>query len=269
MTIKNSMNNEDQSSISVSTQLTVLREALIQGRQGTESADLIAQLTHESVPFDDILIGQIAARYMAGENIEAAYPEFYKQLIRDKILFDQFFDLIEALNARPSASLPITPFSPKPHHRLFSNHSQSFSWFVLAEHLNHLLNLSLLARSPAIRFSQDNSLARFTLLRDRIWIGEHKVSIRMTGQLENGDVLQIMLLLAIQTDFFMENIPLKIQIKWGDGQSTLELTRAGDYTFSSITLRSVCDENYVNIVESLSLELVVPSEYQARATGNP
>ncbi len=266
-------NKEDLPPDWVEDKLAALRKKLEQNENWPERANLLladlnqpAQLSFVG-EVDYQMLSLVVNDALAGVDITAQYPNFYRKLLADAELRQTFLDALAILSGDEAEEQELLPeefsrdlsflqtaVSPPPTIQQPLSDKWQAVWHLLAEQLNQKFFQSF---QPVYRSSdllEDNSIV---LLRNDFAAGDRQydVILEAASLFDTPEQLQLTLLVTPLSD---EPLPsMKAGLKWGDVLLTAVPDPYGRAQFPLLPLDTILDEAGNHILSDLHLSLEI------------
>jgi hypothetical protein len=202
----------------------------------------------------DLMVDQV----IKGIDIRQRFPAFYQKLLHDKIIRQQFIDLI-AMNSTPGSSThdPYLLNSKLEFSFLIENQTHVSGWpLFFSQTQSQLMNVFF--PTQVVYRSAENleGVLVYSLLRKDFVLDGSIYTVLINGTLaENDEALITNLSLASSNDSVISAFPVQASLRWGNYAAEITLCEAGKYPFPSIPLSKIFNDDLTQIKGDLYLTL--------------
>lgn len=207
----------------------------------------------------DLMVDQV----LHGVDIRKRHPAFYRKLLENKHLRQQFIDALSSFTSSPGKSIDPYLGSTQFDFSFLKRTKNVFSdWPIFLNQPRQKLIDILFAVESNFRSAGDPGMEPvFTLLRKDFVLSGISYSVTVNSKLEGSqeDMLTTTISLTTGSEAPTGLFPVHANLRWGEYSANLLIDKEGKHKLPDIPLAKVLDENLAGVKSDLFLTLSVSS----------
>lgn len=262
---------------SIDGKLDVIRKELIVSGNWPESANRLwfhlarngPEVT--TVQGDDIMLSVVVSDAMDGVDIADRYPEFYRRMLQNPHVFQEFLDALDLLEADRAGTLeevPVVavavperrPKDAEPEVVLNGPRPWIARWMKGVEQLSSIFRDFGPAFTPGFRMGwgllDEHAVS---LISSHLNVDEREFGVRLTAVLsDDPDSMDLQLMVALLDDEGLDaddTSSLAASVQWGNYYQTSVIDEEGRAFFPPLPISAITDKSGETIVTELQLML--------------
>lgn len=224
-----------------------------------QDLSLYGQSSANDSEISDEPIDMMVDQVLHGVDIRKRHPAFYRKLLQNKHLRQQFIDALSSFTSSSGKSIdPYLGSTQFDFSFLKKNRNVFSDWPIFLNQPRQKLIEILFAIEPNFRSAVDPGAEPvYTLLRKDFILSGISYSVTVNSKLESTqeDVLATTISLTADNDVPTGVFPVQASLRWGAYSADLSIDQEGKYKLPDIPLALVLDEDLAGIKSDLYLSL--------------
>ena len=224
-----------------------------------EDLNQFGNSTNQDLRVEEEALDLIVDQAVNGIDIRNRFPEFYKKLLHNQFLRQQFLDALSFLNSiKQSIKDPYLHHSKLDLSFLTNKPLEVSNWPIfITQDKAHLMNL-FFPKEPVYRGTIDlGATPTYSLLRRDFLLAGVTYSLLIDSTLseESKNALSATLALATNDEPGNSAFPVQATLRWGEYSSEISIDQEGKYPLPDIPLSQVFDDGLNKVKADLFLTL--------------